>query len=54
MTKDDVDRAVRRHLATDRLAIVVVGENTRELAAALTTGKPTPIVYDTKDTPKAF
>ncbi len=54
MTKDDVDRAVRRHLATDRLAIVVVGENARELAAALTTGKPTPVVYDTKDTPESI
>ncbi len=51
MTKEDVDRAVRKHLATANLAVVVVGDNVRELAAAFEAGKPTPMVYDTKDTP---
>lgn len=53
MTKDDVDRAVRKHLSTSKLAITVVGQNVRTLADAFLAGKPTPIVYDTKDTPES-
>ena len=53
MTKEDVDRAIRKHLSTGNLAVTVVGNNVRALADALTTGKATPIVYDTKDTPAA-
>ena len=51
MTKADVDRAVRKHLSTANLAVVVVGAKVRELAATLSSGKATPMVYDTKDTP---
>jgi zinc protease len=51
MTKADVDRAVRKHLSTANLAVVVVGDKVRDLASALAAGKPTPMVYDTKDTP---
>jgi zinc protease len=51
MTKDDVDRAVRKHLSTANLSIAVVGDKVKALADALVAGKPTPIVYDTKDTP---
>jgi len=51
MTKDEVDRAVRKHLSTKDLAIVVVGDGVRELAAAVSSGAATPIVYDTRDTP---
>ena len=51
MTKADVDRAVKRHLSTENLAVVVVGDKVTALAAALAAGRPTPIVYDTKDTP---
>jgi zinc protease len=51
MTKEDVDRAVRRQLSTQNLAVVVVGDKVTELAAALTAGRPTPIHYDTKNTP---
>jgi len=51
MTKQDVDRAVRKHLSTKKLAVAVVGDQLKALAEALTTGKATPIVYDTKDTP---
>jgi zinc protease len=51
MTKDDVDRAVRKHLSTSKLAIAVVGGNVRALAEAFLADKPTPVVYDTKDTP---
>ena len=51
ITKDEVDRAVRKHLSTANLAVVVVGQGLKPLAQALASGKPTPIVYDTKDTP---
>jgi zinc protease len=51
MTKADVDRAVRKHLSTRKLQVAVIGANVRQLAEALTSGQPTPIVYDTKDTP---
>ncbi len=51
MTKADVDRAVRKHLSTANLAVVVVGAKVRELGATLAAGKATPMVYDTKDTP---
>jgi zinc protease len=53
MTKDDVDRAIRKHLKPGKLSIAVVGPNVRAVADALTAGKPTPIVYDTKDTPES-
>lgn len=53
MTKDDVDRAVRKHLSTRKLAIAVVGDHAQALAEAFLAGKPTPIVYDTKDTPQS-
>jgi zinc protease len=51
MTKNDVDRAVRKHLSAKNLAVAVVGDQLKALAKALTSGKPTPMVYDTKDTP---
>ena len=51
MTKADVDQAVRKHLSTKNLVVAVVGDKLQSLAGALTAGKPTPIVYDTKDTP---
>lgn len=51
MTKADVDRAVRRHLSLQKLSVVVVSDAAADVARTLTSGKPTPIVYDTKDTP---
>jgi zinc protease len=51
MTKSDVDRALRRHLSTERLSVVVVGDQVRALADALAAGRATPIVYDTNATP---
>jgi zinc protease len=53
MKKADVDRAVRKHLSLKNLAIAVVGEDAEALKKTLTGGKPTPIVYDTKNTPAA-
>jgi zinc protease len=51
MTKGDVDRAVRKHLSTQKLAVAVVGDQLKSLAETLSAGKATPMVYDTKDTP---
>lgn len=51
MKKADVDRALRKHLSTRNLAVAVVSDEGAALLETLTSGKPTPIVYDTKDTP---
>jgi zinc protease len=51
MKKADVDRAVRKHLSAKNLAIAIVSDNAEALRDTLLAGKPTPIVYDTKDTP---
>jgi zinc protease len=51
MTKADVDRAIRKHIRTKDLAIAIVSDRGQALADTLHSGKPTPIVYDTKDTP---
>jgi zinc protease len=51
LKKADVDRAVRKHLSTKNLAIAIVSDKAEALKAILLSGKPTPIVYDTKDTP---
>jgi zinc protease len=50
MKKGDVDRAVRKHLSTRNLAIAIVSDDAESLRETLLSGKPTPIVYDTKDT----
>jgi len=51
MNKADVDRALRKHLATKNQAIAIVSDHAEALRDSLLSGKPTPIVYDTKDTP---
>jgi zinc protease len=51
MKKADVDRAVRKHLSVKNLSVAIVSEKGEELRQLLVSGKPTPIVYDTKDTP---
>jgi zinc protease len=51
LKKADVDRAVRKHLSTKNLAIAIVSGEAEALKTTLLSGKPTPIVYDTKDTP---
>jgi zinc protease len=51
MTKAEVDAAVRKYLDPRRLAIAVVSDKAEELATQLSSGKATPIVYDTKGTP---
>jgi zinc protease len=51
ITKVEVDRAIRKHLDPKRLTIAIVSDNAKTLRAQLLSGKPTPITYDTKDTP---
>jgi len=51
MTKVDVDRAIRKYLDPKRLMVAIVSDNAKALRAQLLSGKPTPMTYDTKDTP---
>jgi zinc protease len=51
MKKADVDRAIRKHLSIKNLSVAIVSEKGEALRETLLSGKPTPIVYDTKDTP---
>ena len=47
LTLEDVNRAVRQHLRTDRLQIVAIAKDAEGLHATLTGSDPTPIVYNT-------
>jgi zinc protease len=51
MTKVEVDRAIREYLEPKRLTVAIVSDNAKALRAQLLSGKPTPMTYDTKDTP---
>jgi zinc protease len=51
MTKAQVDRAIRKHLDPKRLTVAIVSDDAKALRAELLSGKPTPMAYDTKDTP---
>ena len=51
MSKAQVDRAIRKHLDPKRLTIAIVSDNAKTLRAQLLSGKPTPMTYDTRDTP---
>jgi zinc protease len=50
MTREEVHRAVRRHLAPENLNFVFVTKDAEGLKAKLTSGEPSPITYQT---PKA-
>jgi len=52
LTVDQVNAAVRKHLRTGGLKVAIVAENADELKEILTSGKPTPISYDTEGTPE--
>jgi zinc protease len=47
LTLDDVNGAIKRHLQTANLKIAIVTGDAEGLSAALTSGAPTPISYDT-------
>ncbi len=51
LTKAEVDRAIRKHLDPKRLTVAIVSDNAKALRAQLLSDKPTPMTYDTKDTP---
>lgn len=46
MTAEDVNAAIKKHLAGRPMQIAFVTGDGKALAATLTSGKPTPIVYD--------
>jgi zinc protease len=47
LTVEEVNAAVRRHLDPENLRVVIVVDGARGLVAELTSGAPTPIVYQT-------
>jgi zinc protease len=51
MKKADVDRAVRKHLSKNNLAIAIVAQNAAEISKKLGSGEATPMTYDTEGTP---
>jgi zinc protease len=52
MTKADVDRVIRKYLDPKRVDIAIVSDSSKALRDELLAGKPTPMTYDTKDTPQ--
>ena len=51
MTVDDVNRAIRAHLQTQNLMIVIVTGDAETMKAALGSGAPTPITYASEKPP---
>jgi zinc protease len=52
LTVDQVNAAVRKHLKTDGMKVAIVARDAAGLRRILTSGQPTPIVYDTQGTPE--
>jgi len=46
LTADDVNRAIREHLKSDSLRIVIVTKNAEALREAILSNKPSPITYN--------
>ncbi|MBZ5625987.1 MAG: hypothetical protein LAQ69_45960 [Acidobacteriia bacterium] len=46
LTRDDVNRAIRRYLRTDRLVIVAVSKNGEELKRLFASDDPSPMTYN--------
>jgi len=51
LTALEVNAAVRKHLATPGVKVAIVARDAAALRELLTSGKPTPLVYDTQGTP---
>jgi zinc protease len=51
LTVEDVNAAVRKHLASQGMKVAIVARDAAALRDLLTSGKPTPLVYDTQGTP---
>jgi zinc protease len=52
MKKAEVDRAIRKHLSIQNLAIAIVTDKAASVQDKLSSGAPTPITYDTAGTPQ--
>ena len=52
LTVEQVNAAVRKHLKPPGMKIAIVARNADELRDILTSGKPSPITYDTQGTPE--
>jgi zinc protease len=52
LTVDQVNAAVRKHLKTDGIKVAIVAKDAAGLRELLTSGKPSPISYDTQGTPE--
>ena len=52
LTVDQVNAAVRKHLKTDGMKVAIVARDAAGLRELLTSGKPTPLTYDTQGTPE--
>ncbi len=52
LTVDQVNAAVRKHLKPPGMKIAIVAQNADELRDLLTSGKPSPMTYDTQGTPE--
>ncbi len=46
LTREEVNRAIKRNLRTDRIQMVAVARNAAELKEKLTSGEPSPITYN--------
>ncbi len=51
LTVEEVNAAVRKHLKTDGIKVAIVAKDAAVLRDLLTSGKPSPITYDTEGTP---
>jgi zinc protease len=51
LTVNDVNAAVRKHLASRGKTVAIVARDAAALRDLLASGKPTPLVYDTEGTP---
>ena len=52
LTRDDVNRAVRKHLSSSGMRVAIVTKDAKGLAELIESNRPTPLVYDTQGTPE--
>lgn len=52
LTLDDVNRAIKRHLSSDRMRIVMVTKDAEGLRSAILAGTPSPITYNSPKPPE--
>jgi zinc protease len=54
LTREDVNRAIRKHLVTDGMDIVVVAKNCAALKSKLLSGEPSPMTYNSPKPPEVL